>query len=92
MEFHINTFLICLVLLVAILQSIQALSDFGPGPLLTGATSFSFTISTTTLIKPTPCFTAPNNVTQCRRKRGLEEKPEIIQFDHFELAPSAVVG
>ncbi|XP_057378560.2 uncharacterized protein LOC130700528 [Daphnia carinata] len=66
---------------------------FTEGPLFQGATSFTFEILTTTLIKPTPCYVTSASVSQCRRKRGVEEKPRIISFDDdLDIAPSAVIG
>jgi hypothetical protein len=84
------------VLIVIALQSYvclaQAFTNFGP--LFPGATSFTLVTSTSTSTKPTPCFiTAGKNVTQCRRKRGIEEKQEVIRFDAAnEFAPSTVMG
>ena len=74
--------------------SAQAFNIFGP--LFSGVTSFTMVTSTSTLTKPTPCFiTSGHNVTVCRRKRGIEEKQEIIQFDEDadeeEFAPSVVM-
>ncbi|XP_045036332.1 uncharacterized protein LOC116932608 [Daphnia magna] len=66
---------------------------FVEGPLFQDATSFTFDISTSTLIKPTPCYITSDSVSQCRRKRGVEEKPRIIHFDDdLDVAPSAVIG
>lgn len=88
-----NIYKLSILAFVIGLRSIQAQIElFGDEPLLTGATSFTFVISTKTLIKPTPCFVSHSNVSQCRRKRGFEEKPELIQFDEPEFVPSAVVG
>ena len=85
---------IIVLMLVIALQSFtcsaQAFSIFGP--LFEGVTSFTLLTSTTTSTKPTPCFiTSGQNVTVCRRKRGIEEKQEIIDFDYEEVAPSAVM-
>jgi hypothetical protein len=61
------------------------------GPLFSGATSFTLELETRTLTKPTPCFVTSGDVSQCRRKRGIEENPKIVSH-HSDLAPSAVVG
>jgi hypothetical protein len=55
------------------------------------ATSFTLELETRTLTKPTPCFVTSGDVSQCRRKRGIEENPKIVSH-HSDLAPSAVVG
>lgn len=61
-------------------------------PLFTGATSFTFEVFTSTLTKPTVCYITSDEVSQCRRRRGIEEKPRIIQFhSDFGIAPSAVL-
>jgi hypothetical protein len=82
------------LLLVVALQSstcsAQAFSIFGP--LFEGVTSFTLVTSTSTTFKPTPCFiTSGQNVTVCRRKRGIEEKQEVIDFDDEQVAPSEVM-
>ncbi len=96
MYFTVPKLCIQLLLLVALQSSTcsaQAFSIFGP--LFDGVTSFTLVTSTTTSTKPTPCFiTAGKNVTQCRRKRGIEEKQQIIHFDAEDkfITPSAVMG
>ena len=93
MEFSAMSKLSAFLLLVICLQSTRAQIDLlGGGPLLSGATSFTFVISTTTVTKPTPCFVTSGDVSQCRRKRGLEEKPQIVQHADSPIAPSPVVG
>jgi hypothetical protein len=62
------------------------------GPLLNGATLFAVTAETSTLVQPTPCFITSDLISQCRRKRGIEERPMIIQNDNWDIAPSAVIG
>nr|SVE76294.1 EOG090X03NS [Daphnia longispina] len=93
MNFAVTNNIIVLMLVVALQSftcSAQAFSIFGP--LFEGVTSFTLVTSTTTSTKPTPCFiTSGQNVTVCRRKRGIEEKEEIIDFDYEEVAPSAVM-
>ena len=57
-----------------------------------GATTFTLETMTTTLTKPTPCFITSGDVSQCRRKRGLEEKPQIVEFEDLDIVPSVIVG
>lgn len=59
-------------------------------------TTETFTTTTTTTImstKGTPCYTTTTSLPECRRKRGMEEKPEIIGFheDSQDVAPSEVL-
>ena len=61
-------------------------------PLLQGATSYTFLMSTTTKTKPTSCYIKSGIVSQCRRKRGIVERPQLIQFDDLIISPSAVNG
>ncbi|EFX85958.1 hypothetical protein DAPPUDRAFT_308998 [Daphnia pulex] len=86
--------LLVLLAVVALQLSTCSAQEFSIfGPLFSGVTSFTMVTSTSTLTKPTPCFiTSGRNVTACRRKRGIEEKSEIIQFDEEEFAPSVVMG
>ena len=56
-------------------------------PLFSTATSFTLELTTTTLTKQTPCYVTSGDVSQCRRKRGIQESPQIS-----EIAASAVVG
>jgi hypothetical protein len=59
---------------------------------LSRVTSFTLTIKKSTLTKPTTCFITSGQVSQCRRKRGMEEKPLIIKFDEDDvIVPSAVM-
>ncbi|XP_046453915.1 elastin-like [Daphnia pulex] len=59
-------------------------------PLLQGATSYTFSVLTTTKTKPTSCYVTSGSVSQCRRKRGIDEKPQLLQFDDFIISPSTV--
>jgi hypothetical protein len=79
------------VILVLIGLMSSTLASFNPheGPLLSGVTSYTIATERTTTIKPTICYVTTGQVTQCRRKRGIEEKP--IQYK-LKIAPSSVVG
>ncbi|XP_046656457.1 elastin-like isoform X2 [Daphnia pulicaria] len=59
-------------------------------PLLQGVTSYTFSMVTTTKTKPTSCYVTSGGVSQCRRKRGIDEKPQLLQFDDFIISPSTV--
>ncbi|XP_046657377.1 mucin-5AC-like isoform X2 [Daphnia pulicaria] len=60
-------------------------------PLLSGVTSYALAIEQLTKIKPTTCYITEGEVTQCRRKRGMVERP--IQYNgKGKIVPSAVVG
>ncbi|EFX85914.1 hypothetical protein DAPPUDRAFT_237437 [Daphnia pulex] len=59
-------------------------------PLLQGATSYTVCVLTTTKTKPTSCYVTAGSVSQCRRKRGIDEKPQLLQFDDFIISPSTV--
>ncbi|KAI9553397.1 hypothetical protein GHT06_021300 [Daphnia sinensis] len=43
-------------------------------------------------MKPTICFISSGEVSRCRRKRGIEEEPQIIKFDNQKLSPSKVIS
>ncbi len=61
-------------------------------PLFTEATSVIFEIATWTSTKPTVCFITNDEISQCRRRRGIQEEPEIIKFrGGFGIAPSAIL-
>ena len=75
---------------IAIQSSAWAHINFHGQPLLTGATSFTYEISTWTSTKPTVCFVTNDRVSQCRRRRGIEETPQMIGF-HGDVAPSQVL-
>ncbi|EFX85986.1 hypothetical protein DAPPUDRAFT_237265 [Daphnia pulex] len=60
-------------------------------PLFNGVTSITVTAETSTLTKATPCFITSTPVSQCRRKRGIVERPKMIQGDNWEITPSAVI-
>lgn len=48
------------------------------GPLLPVSTMVDLSTSIITKVKGTPCFTTFAAVSECRRKRGIEEKAIII--------------
>lgn len=81
-----------LVLLVALQTSVWAQYQTFIDPFVPTTTSFTVTVSTLTTSKPYICYTidAETEVTECRRKRGVEEKPDIIQSSQSVIAPSAV--
>lgn len=81
--------LVSLVVL-GLLASASAQVNLLHGPLLTGATSFTFIVSTSTVVKPSPCYVTSGEVSQCRRRRGIEELPIIKEVE--KIAPSEVVG
>ncbi|XP_046657539.1 uncharacterized protein LOC124350754 [Daphnia pulicaria] len=89
-----QTRLICQMLLVIGLFLVGSCrcSQVLDGPLFSGVTSFTVTAETSTVTKATPCFITFTSVSQCRRKRGIEERPLIIQEDNWEITPSAVIG
>jgi hypothetical protein len=93
-EQKMQTRLICQMLLVVGLFLIGSCScsQVLDGPLFSGVTSFTVTAETSTVTKATPCFITFTSVSQCRRKRGIEERPLIIQEDNWEITPSAVIG
>lgn len=78
-----------LVFLLAFQSSAWAQIQLLDGPLLTGATSFTISTITSTVVKQTPCYIKDFNIPECRRRRGIEEQPEI-QFLRSQIAPSAV--
>lgn len=79
-----------LVFLLALQSSAWAQIQLLHGPLLTGATSFTISTTTSTVIKQTPCYIRENDrISECRRRRGIEEQPQI-QFLRSKIAPSAV--
>lgn len=63
------------------------------GPLLTDSTIVQVSTTISTSVKGTPCFTTVAPVTECRRKRGIEEKALIIKFDEDsqDIDPSQVL-
>ncbi|EFX85983.1 hypothetical protein DAPPUDRAFT_237268 [Daphnia pulex] len=82
---------ILLVLIVSMSSALASLNLHGQ-PLLSGLTSFTLELETITSIKPTPCYVTSGQVSQCRRKRGMEERPFILHFDNeYKIMPSAVV-
>ena len=77
--------------LVAFQSSVWASLNLHGQPLFSGVTEFTFEVATATLTKATPCYITSGNVSQCRKKRGMEEEPEI-RSDGLEIAPSSVMG
>ncbi|EFX85989.1 hypothetical protein DAPPUDRAFT_313564 [Daphnia pulex] len=72
---------------------IGAQIHFGGQPLFSGVTLLTFEVSTSFRFQPTVCFISSGKVSQCRRKRGIEEKPHMVQFGDLDsIIPSAVIG
>ena len=80
-----------LVVFFAFQSSVLASLNLHGQPLFSGVTEFTFEVATSTLTKATPCYITEGKVSQCRRKRGMEEKPQI-QSEGLDIAPSAVMG
>ncbi|XP_046454749.1 uncharacterized protein LOC124202459 [Daphnia pulex] len=82
-----------LILLVLIGSMSAALASFNPHgqPLFSAVTSYTFTVVTTNTTKKMSCYTTEGQVSQCRRKRGIEEKP-ILLNRNWPISPSAVIG
>ncbi|XP_046657532.1 uncharacterized protein LOC124350749 [Daphnia pulicaria] len=59
-------------------------------PLLSPVTEFTFEVATSTLIKGTNCYITSGEVSQCRRKRGMVEQPQIVA-DEMDIQPSEVL-
>nr|CAH0101193.1 unnamed protein product [Daphnia galeata] len=72
-------------------SSVLASLNLHGQPLFSGVTEFTFEVATSTLTKATPCYITEGKISQCRRKRGMEEKPQI-QLEGLDIAPSAVMG
>ena len=81
-----------LLVLVGLMSSAMAHLNLHGEPLLSGLTSFTMTVTTATVTKPTTCFITSGEVTQCRRKRGMEEKPIYYDDDNLKIEPSSVWG
>jgi len=81
-----------LLILIGLTSSALASLNLHGQPLLSGLTSFTLEVETMTSTKGTPCYVTSGEVSQCRRKRGMEERPFILRFDNdYEIVPSAVV-
>ncbi|XP_046657471.1 mucin-21-like isoform X2 [Daphnia pulicaria] len=84
---------ILLILIGSMSSAIASLNLHGQ-PLFSTVTTYTLEMATVTVNKSTPCYITEGQVTQCRRKRGMEERPLILQFDndyYDAIAPSAVV-
>ena len=79
------------IFFVAFQSSVRASLVLHGQPLLTGVTEFTFEVTTSTLKKATPCYVTSGVVSQCRRKRGMEEEPRI-QSEGLDIKPSEVTG
>jgi len=79
------------LILIGLTSSALARFNLHGQPLLSGVTSFTLEVEQWTLVKPTTCYITSGQVTQCRRKRGMVEKP--IQYDgKGKIVPTAVIG
>ena len=69
-------------------------SQFGFfGPLLPPATIYNISTSTVSLTVGTICYVpAMANITECRRKRGIEEQPYVVDGITGEISPSQVLA
>jgi hypothetical protein len=83
--------MIALLVLISLMSPALAHLNLHGQPLLTGATSFTLEMETTTLTKPTTCFITSGEVTQCRRKRGMEEKPIQYNNGNLKIVPTTVL-
>lgn len=80
-----------LIVFVVIQHCVRAQSLIGP--LLPASTEVDLLTTVITKFKGTPCFTTIAAVTECRRKRGIEEKALIFQVDQSEdIYPSQVLA
>lgn len=62
-------------------------------PLFSGLTSFTIAVETLIVEKNSTCYVTSGDVSQCRRKRGIEERPQVLEhYGGFEIQPSAVLG
>ncbi|XP_057378404.1 uncharacterized protein LOC130700375 [Daphnia carinata] len=76
-------------LIVCCVSSAWASLNLHGAPLLEGLTSYTIEVKTSQVTKKHTCYITSGVVTQCRRKRGMEEK---IEYGDFEIQPSAVIG
>ncbi|KAI9553399.1 hypothetical protein GHT06_021302 [Daphnia sinensis] len=84
--------MLAFLFLAGLFSSTWASLNLHDGPLLPPATAYTFELTSTVVTKPTSCYITSGIVSECRRKRGMEERPHIIQFDDdLEVAPSAVL-
>ncbi|XP_057378512.2 uncharacterized protein LOC130700477 [Daphnia carinata] len=90
MSFSLFATLLIQFFLIVLQSSSQAQIHLS-GPLLPEMTSLEFVGERLTVMKPTVCFISSGEVSRCRRKRGIEEKPHIIEFDNQKLSPSEVI-
>lgn len=77
------------VFLLALFQSC-AWAQVDNDPLLPPTTRFDIATSISTITKHTTCYITSGSISECRRKRGIQEKPEIIQFPEPNITPSEV--
>lgn len=86
----LSTKVLVVFLFVAFQSSVKASLILHGQPLFSGVTSFTLEIATKSVNKTESCYVTQGKVSQCRRKRGMEEKPEI-QSEGLDIAPSAVM-
>ena len=87
----LSTKLLVVFFFVTFQSSVLASLNLHGQPLFSGVTEFTFEVATSTLTKRTPCYITEGQVSQCRKKRGMEEKPQI-QSEGLDIEPSAVMG
>jgi hypothetical protein len=89
---NMSKLMFVVLILIGLTCSAWASLNLHGQPLLAGATSFTLEIETVNATKPTTCYTTSGQVTQCRRKRGMEEKPMQFLEGELKIVPSAVIG
>jgi hypothetical protein len=89
---NMSKLMFVVLILIGLTCSAWASLNLHGQPLLSGATSFTLEIETVNATKPTTCYTTSGQVTQCRRKRGMEEKPMQFLEGELKIVPSAVIG
>jgi hypothetical protein len=87
----LSTKVLVVLFCFAFQSSVLASLNLHGQPLFSGVTSFTLATATKIVNKSKSCYTTVGKVSQCRRKRGMEEKPQI-QLEGLDIEPSAVMG
>lgn len=65
------------------------------GPLLPVSVDVAVSTSTVTIVRGTPCFTTTAPVTECRRRRGIQERAIVysdnISSEDVAISPSQIL-